>query len=64
MLSTKASSLIVYTLSLHDRTDRGVHALCSSAHIDLERPDGLKYDPAYLTATYNRYFAKAGLDLR
>jgi tRNA U38,U39,U40 pseudouridine synthase TruA len=49
---------------LHDRTDRGVHALRSSAHVDLEHYDGLKYDPAHLTAAYNRYFTKANLDLR
>jgi tRNA U38,U39,U40 pseudouridine synthase TruA len=49
---------------LHDRTDRGVHALRSSAHIDLEREGGLQYDPTHLTVGYNRYFAKAKLDLR
>jgi tRNA U38,U39,U40 pseudouridine synthase TruA len=51
-------------MSLHDRTDRGVHALRSSAHVDLERYSGLEYDPAHLTVAYNQYFTKANLDLR
>jgi tRNA U38,U39,U40 pseudouridine synthase TruA len=48
----------------HDRTDRGVHAICSSAHVDLERAGGLNYEPAHLTAGYNKYFTKAKLDIR
>ncbi|KDR22354.1 hypothetical protein L798_02012, partial [Zootermopsis nevadensis] len=49
---------------ISSRTDRGVHALCSSAHVDLERNGCLKYDPAHLTVAYNRYFINANVDLR
>jgi len=48
----------------HGRTDRGVHALRSSAHIDLERVSGLQYDPAHLTVAYNHYLTKNDLELR
>lgn len=56
-------SLFVLYLS-HGRTDRGVHALRSSAHIDLERVSGLQYDPARLTAAYNHYLTKNNFELR
>ncbi|XP_069683698.1 tRNA pseudouridine synthase-like 1 [Periplaneta americana] len=46
------------------RTDQGVHALRSSAHVDLEPKGRLQYTPEYLTVGFNRYFAKAKLDLR
>ncbi|PNF18392.1 tRNA pseudouridine synthase-like 1 [Cryptotermes secundus] len=49
---------------MSSRTDRGVHALCSSAHVDLEHAGGLTYHPAHLTVGYNRYFAEAELDVR
>jgi tRNA U38,U39,U40 pseudouridine synthase TruA len=56
-------SLFVLYLS-HGRTDRGVHALRSSAHVDLERVSGLQYDPAHLTIAYNQYLTKTNLELR
>ncbi|XP_049863053.1 tRNA pseudouridine synthase-like 1 isoform X2 [Schistocerca gregaria] len=46
------------------RTDKGVHALLSSAHVDLERHTGGGYDPECLTVGFNRYFEKAKVGLR
>lgn len=46
------------------QADRGVHALRSSAHVDLERVSGLQYDPAHLTIAYNQYLTKTNLELR
>lgn len=46
------------------RTDKGVHALLSSAHVDLESPTGGGYAPEILTIGFNRYFEKAKVGLR
>ncbi|PSN46528.1 hypothetical protein C0J52_14826 [Blattella germanica] len=52
------------TVCVSSRTDKGVHALRSSAHVDLIRKSNLIYEPAYLAAGYNKQLAKLDLDLR
>ncbi|KAJ9575751.1 hypothetical protein L9F63_007397 [Diploptera punctata] len=46
------------------RTDQGVHALRSSAHIDLVRRNGRIYEPQSLLAGFNKYFTSKDIDLR
>ncbi|CAG2054047.1 unnamed protein product [Timema podura] len=46
------------------RTDKGVHALQSSVHLDLESSRSLEYSPEYLTSIFNKYFHKNNLDIR
>ncbi|XP_046995765.1 tRNA pseudouridine synthase-like 1 isoform X3 [Schistocerca americana] len=60
------SSAAVSVAAVHvtPRTDKGVHALLSSAHVDLERHTGGGYDPECLTVGFNRYFEKAKIGLR
>lgn len=46
------------------RTDQGVHALCSSAHVDLIKRNGKPYDPECLAVGYNKYMTSNKIDLR
>ncbi|KAI8039362.1 tRNA pseudouridine synthase-like 1 [Drosophila gunungcola] len=49
---------------LSSRTDAGVHALHSTVHVDLERPNGLPYDTTTLTGVLNRTLDKQRLPIR
>ncbi|XP_016934290.3 tRNA pseudouridine synthase-like 1 [Drosophila suzukii] len=49
---------------LSSRTDAGVHAIHSTVHVDLERPNGQPYDNAILVGVLNRTFAKQRLPIR
>lgn len=49
---------------LSSRTDAGVHALCSSIHVDLERRDGKPYDVNVMTGVLNRTLDKYDLPIR
>lgn len=51
-------------VAISSRTDKGVHALHSAVHVDLERLNGLPYDVQYLTATINRNLYNGGLPIR
>ncbi|KAK3894515.1 hypothetical protein Pcinc_001768 [Petrolisthes cinctipes] len=45
------------------RTDRGVHAVCNTAHVDLYRENG-HFEPEIVTNSLNHYFKKFGHDIR
>ncbi|XP_016982196.1 tRNA pseudouridine synthase-like 1 isoform X2 [Drosophila rhopaloa] len=49
---------------LSSRTDAGVHALHSTVHVDLERPNGQPYDTTTLTVVLNRTLDKQRLPIR
>ncbi|XP_037722928.1 tRNA pseudouridine synthase-like 1 [Drosophila subpulchrella] len=49
---------------LSSRTDAGVHALHSTVHVDLERPNGQPYDNDILVGVLNRTFDKQRLPIR
>lgn len=51
-------------MAISSRTDKGVHALHSAVHVDLERQNGQPYDVKYLTATINRNLYNGGLPIR
>lgn len=52
-------------LYISSRTDAGVHALCNTLHVDLERlPSQPPYEPEYITIGVNRYFQKTKADIR
>lgn len=46
------------------RTDAGVHALRSTLHVDLERPDKKAYNPNYITSYLNTAFFKYQIPVR
>ncbi|XP_050671637.1 tRNA pseudouridine synthase-like 1 isoform X2 [Leptidea sinapis] len=48
---------------LSSRTDGGVHALNSSAHIDLERPDDKIYASDSVVSTLNKFFFKNNISI-
>lgn len=52
------------SVAISSRTDKGVHALHSAVHVDLERQNGQPYDEKYLTATINRNLYNGGLPIR
>ncbi|XP_015121967.1 tRNA pseudouridine synthase-like 1 [Diachasma alloeum] len=52
---------VIYTSS---RTDAGVHALCTTVHVDLEHPEGIIYDTDPIIRRSNLYFAKCGHEIR
>ncbi|KAK3761879.1 hypothetical protein RRG08_060613 [Elysia crispata] len=48
-------------IQVSSRTDKGVHALRNSCHVDLEHPDtGKEYDPAIITNVANYNLSKMG----
>ncbi|KAH8349879.1 hypothetical protein KR084_008610 [Drosophila pseudotakahashii] len=49
---------------LSSRTDAGVHALHSTVHVDLERPNGKPYDTTTLVGVLNRTLDKQRLPIR
>ncbi|XP_071546116.1 tRNA pseudouridine synthase-like 1 isoform X2 [Panulirus ornatus] len=52
-------------LCFSSRTDKGVHAVCNTAHVDLARKaDGLFYDPNRITHHLNYFFKKTNADIR
>ncbi|KAG7170202.1 tRNA pseudouridine synthase-like 1 [Homarus americanus] len=52
-------------LCFSSRTDKGVHAVCNTAHVDLSRrTEGTFYDPYVITQQLNRYFKKTVTDIR
>lgn len=51
-------------VAISSRTDKGVHALHSIVHVDLERRNGDLYDLNYLTSTVNRNLSNAGHAIR
>ncbi|XP_046754103.1 tRNA pseudouridine synthase A [Diprion similis] len=46
------------------RTDSGVHALSTTAHIDLIHPENESYNPLYIQQTLNKTFAKNDDEIR
>ncbi|CAG9783400.1 unnamed protein product [Diatraea saccharalis] len=54
----KLRSLNYPNVFLSSRTDGGVHALCSTAHFDLERYGSKIYEPQYVCYKLNRFFNK------
>ncbi|XP_028172181.1 tRNA pseudouridine synthase-like 1 [Ostrinia furnacalis] len=52
----KLKSLNYPQITLSSRTDGGVHALCSSAHFDLDRYGAKIYDPPHICYVLNKYF--------
>lgn len=52
------------SVAISSRTDKGVHALHSAVHVDLERQNGQPYDVKYLTATINRNLFNTGHPIR
>ncbi|XP_076233437.1 tRNA pseudouridine synthase A [Calliopsis andreniformis] len=64
-LSTLVPKCINYPkLITSSRTDIGVHALHSSAHVDLFNRYDAIYNPTEVIKTVNRYFAKCDHDIR
>ncbi|RUS90267.1 hypothetical protein EGW08_001956, partial [Elysia chlorotica] len=48
-------------IQVSSRTDKGVHALRNSCHVDLQHPDaGREYDPAIITNVANYNLSKRG----
>ena len=50
-----------------DRTDAGVHALSTTAGVDLQRSDvcnDVFFNPKHITLRLNDYLAKSGIDIR
>nr|XP_034840001.1 tRNA pseudouridine synthase-like 1 isoform X2 [Maniola hyperantus] len=50
-------------LTLSSRTDGGVHALNSSAHVDLERKGATIYETHYVTYEMNKFFFKNDISI-
>ncbi|XP_038216010.1 tRNA pseudouridine synthase-like 1 isoform X2 [Zerene cesonia] len=48
---------------LSSRTDGGVHALNTTAHVDLERPGTKVFDSNYITYELNKFFASHELSI-
>lgn len=46
------------------RTDAGVHALCSTAHVELENRYNQIYNTSNLIAYVNRFFTRCGHTIR
>ncbi|XP_055704884.1 tRNA pseudouridine synthase-like 1 [Phlebotomus papatasi] len=46
------------------RTDSGVHALHSTVHVDLQRPNGKPYDQDHITALLNQSFKRDDIFIR
>lgn len=61
---SKLSPSGVVNVAISSRTDKGVHALHSAVHVDLERQNGEIYDVKYLTALINRNLHNEGLPIR
>lgn len=56
-------------LHLASRTDKGVHALSTTAIVDLQRSSGGDknkpyFEPKFITAKLNDFFSIAGLNIR
>ncbi|XP_066981430.1 tRNA pseudouridine synthase-like 1 isoform X3 [Macrobrachium rosenbergii] len=52
-------------LYFSSRTDKGVHALSNTAHVDLcRKTEGLFYDPDVITGRLNKYLSHEGHDIR
>ncbi|XP_015598268.1 uncharacterized protein LOC107269194 isoform X2 [Cephus cinctus] len=51
-------------LTVSSRTDAGVHALHSSAHVELQNKYDVMYDSSSLIRWANRYFTRCGHDIR
>ncbi|GAB0090803.1 tRNA pseudouridine synthase [Sergentomyia squamirostris] len=49
---------------LSSRTDTGVHALQSTVHVDLHRPNNKPYDSNYITSRLNHCFSRDELYIR
>ena len=46
------------------RTDAGVHALENAAHIEIENPRGVLYDPNTIVRFLNRYLIRCKHEIR
>ncbi|VEN55114.1 unnamed protein product [Callosobruchus maculatus] len=51
-------------VTMASRTDAGVHAINSTCHVDLLRPNGTVYNTCSITACLNKYFNKANVPIR
>ena len=51
-------------ITLSSRTDVGVHALCSTAHVDLHNKHNCLYNPNLALRYVNRYFFRCKHDVR
>lgn len=60
----RPKSLIKPVLHLSSRTDAGVHALCNSAHVDLENKYNTIYGELNAKRYVNQYFSKCGHSIR
>uniref|UniRef100_A0A336LWW1 CSON015638 protein n=1 Tax=Culicoides sonorensis TaxID=179676 RepID=A0A336LWW1_CULSO len=49
---------------ISSRTDAGVHAISTTLHVDLERPDKKAYNPHYITSYLNTTFYKHQIPIR
>nr|XP_022918176.1 tRNA pseudouridine synthase-like 1 isoform X2 [Onthophagus taurus] len=50
--------------AVSSRTDAGVHALHTTLHVDLTRPNNEPYDPKTITIQLNKKFSKSFLPIR
>lgn len=64
LLTIFPKSLIRPALRLSSRTDAGVHALCNTAHVELENKYNGIYNVGNIKAYVNRYFTKCGHTIR
>ncbi|XP_043272239.1 tRNA pseudouridine synthase-like 1 [Venturia canescens] len=64
LLTLYPRSLIRPKLTLSSRTDAGVHALCSTAHVELENPHEPFYETESTLKTLNRYLTHCGHEIR
>ncbi|XP_011336247.1 tRNA pseudouridine synthase-like 1 isoform X2 [Ooceraea biroi] len=64
LLNLLPKPLITPTLILSSRTDAGVHALCNTAHVELENRYNRLYNSSDVKRATNNYFKKCGHFIR
>ncbi|XP_032680142.1 tRNA pseudouridine synthase-like 1 [Odontomachus brunneus] len=64
LLTISPKTIIRPNIILASRTDAGVHALCSTCHVELENRYNILYNANNVKKYVNRYFTKSGHTIR